>query len=160
MGGGGQRPVEDFKDCSKPVIRWVPLVRSSGKGRGHVGIEVQFEPDADQPKQLVPEEPQEEAMEDIKVEEAIEEIEDEVADPLYGQRHAYDILRVFCDMIADAPNPSKMPLGSIAKHGVVELIVKLMREVDDDHLLEACAAALLSLTFDCEPNILAVSSCQ
>ena len=36
-------------------------------------------------------------------------------DPLYGQRHAYDILRVFCDMIADAPHDAKVLCATYSK---------------------------------------------
>jgi len=154
--GGGQRSLGDFKDCITPVKRWVPLVRYSGKGRGHVGLTVQFIPD-EEPKEAGETQADEAAPEEV-VEEATGE-EQEAEDPLYGQRHAYDILRVFCDMIADAPPPAKVPIGSVAQQGVIQLIIKLICEVDDDNLLESCAASLLSLTFDCEPNIHAVHAC-
>merc|ERR1712086_1039565 len=113
--GGGQRSLADFRDCSTPVKRWVPLVRYSGKGRGHVGLTVQFVPDDDAPQAAhaaeVDEECAEEVIEDVTADEQVAE------DPLYGQRHAYDILRVFCDMIADAPPPAKVPIGSVAQQG-------------------------------------------
>jgi hypothetical protein len=64
---------------------------------------------------------------------------------------------VFCDMVADSPYCSKKSLGSIARNGVIQLIVRLCEENDCDDLLEACAAALLSLTFDCVDNIMAVA---
>lgn len=153
--GGGQRSLLDFADCSHSVKRWVPLVRYSGKGRGHVGLTVKFVP-ADTELEVL----------DEGVDEVCQELEEEALmleeteDPLYGQRHAYDILRVFCDMIADAPPPAKVPLGTVAQKGVIELIIRLIVEVTDDNLLESCAASLLSLTFDCEPNIHAVESCN
>ena len=43
--GGGQRSIYDFIDAHEPVKRWVPLVRYSGKGRGHIGLTVQYIPD-------------------------------------------------------------------------------------------------------------------
>lgn len=154
--GGGQRSVLDFVDCTTGVKRWVPLVRYSGKGRGHIGLSVKYVPDEAGPG------PVETMIDEICEEEIIEEIlaDNVVQDPLYGQRHAYDILRVFCDMIADAPPPAKVPLGTCAQMGVIQLIIKLVGEVDDDNLLESCAASLLSLTFDCEENIHAVNRCQ
>merc|ERR1712072_26872 len=74
-----------------------------------------------------------------------------------GLRHTHDVLRVFCDMVADSPYCAKKSLGSIARYGVIQLIVRLCEENDCDELLESCAAALLSLTFDCVENIHAVA---
>ena len=67
--GGGQRSLSDFKDCITPDKRWVPLLRYSGKGRGHVGLTVQFIPDEEskqetgesQAGEVAPEEVEEEA---------------------------------------------------------------------------------------------------
>ena len=60
--------------------------------------------------------------------------------------------------VADSPFCAKKSLGSIAQFGVIQLIVRLCEENDCDELLESCAAALLSLTFDCNDNIIAVAA--
>jgi hypothetical protein len=75
-----------------------------------------------------------------------------------GLRHTHDVLRVFADMVADSPYCAKRSMGSIAQFGVIQLIVRLCEENDCDELLESCAAALLSLTFDCTENIVAVAN--
>jgi len=152
--GGGSRPCEELIS-REPVHRWVKLVRYSGKGRGLICLKVKFEPDGGWPEKAKESAPE---IEPEIIEEIVEEIAEE--DPLFGQRHAYDILRVFCDMVADAPPQAKVPLGSVAMRGIIELIVRLIGEVNDDSLLEACAASLLSLTFDCGPNIRAVADCR
>jgi len=167
--GSGSRSVYDFRFITTPVKRWVPLTRASGKNRGHAGLKVWFEPDSDhtevmtQDEEVVAEETghmetHDEVYEEVEeVVEVVEVHEEEDADAI-GLRHTHDVLRVFADMVADSPFCAKKSLGSIAGFGVIQLIVRLCEENDCDELLESCAAALLSLTFDCNDNIIAVAA--
>eukprot|EP00656_Telonema_subtile_P008307 TRINITY_DN1388_c0_g1_i2.p1 TRINITY_DN1388_c0_g1~~TRINITY_DN1388_c0_g1_i2.p1 ORF type:complete len:838 (-),score=292.92 TRINITY_DN1388_c0_g1_i2:142-2655(-) len=170
--GSGERSIFDFRFITQPVMRWVPLTRQSGKNRGHAGFKVWFEPEAGA----------EEVMDEAEVAEAeatghqeeldealltpvpslqipvLDEAELEEDPDVVGLRHTHDVLKVFCDMVADSPYCSKKSLGSIARFGVIQLVVRLCEENECDELLESCAAALLSLTFDCVENIVAVAA--
>eukprot|EP00658_Telonema_sp_P-2_P006417 TRINITY_DN12438_c0_g3_i1.p1 TRINITY_DN12438_c0_g3~~TRINITY_DN12438_c0_g3_i1.p1 ORF type:complete len:848 (+),score=286.88 TRINITY_DN12438_c0_g3_i1:61-2604(+) len=171
--GSGSRSVFDFRYITQPVMRWVPLTRQSGKNRGHAGFRVWFQPEGEaevmnEEEFAVAEETghQETADETVATPVSsvpqlnITEVEGEMEEDadVVGLRHTHDVLRVFCDMVADSPYCSKKSMGSIARFGVIQLIVRLCEENDCDELLESCAAALLSLTFDCNENIVAVAA--
>jgi len=170
--GSGSRSVYDFRFITTSVKRWVPLFRQSGKNRGHAGFKVWFEADDDHAEVITEEEQahHEEVGEThheedqvapepvvVQIEESQEPVDEEDADAI-GLRHTHDVLRVFADMVADSPFCAKKSLGSIARCGIIQLIVRLCEENECDELLESCAAALLSLTFDCNDNIVAVAA--